>query len=178
MSESKRGFHFLAGLAVIWLAYRLYSIGWLHDVGFLMAGEPVTQGPGAILVAFVIEGIIAIGWVATLTVSGLWDAAMVVGRLIGDTLKAAHAYLFTAAKARQIELKAAKPSTEPAKPADASIPDPITPEQALLATIADTRKQNDEQQTAIVALMSAVEKLTKQLEEKSKPTTRKRTEAK
>jgi hypothetical protein len=90
-----RGFHFLAGLATLWLLWRLYVAGVIFQAVAYATGNSdlVSSGPGAIIVAFIIEGIITIGWVVTLLLSGIWDAIIVVGRLIADAFGAGHGYL-------------------------------------------------------------------------------------
>lgn len=145
--DSKRGFHFLVGIAALWLIWRLYSGGYFHDAGFLLAGMEVQTGPGAIIVGVIIEFVITVGWVATLVASGLWGAAVEIGVLINDVFEQTKAYL--------LELQ---PEDEPADdagggggspPSDPPPPvptaKPMSDGQKLLATIVDTRKRQDQQ---------------------------------
>lgn len=104
-----RGFHFLAGLATLWLLWRLYVAGVIFQTVAYATGNEhlvVSSGPGAIVVSFIIEAIITIGWVVTLVISGLWDALVVIGRLIKDAFGQGHSYL----KAAQVEKPAVKPN--------------------------------------------------------------------
>jgi len=98
--SDKRGLYFLVGMAVLWFLYRLHragiifaAIAYTTGIGVCsLYGEPVyADGPGAIIVAFLIESVITIGWVATLSLSGIWDALVVAGRFIGDGFGTAHA---------------------------------------------------------------------------------------
>lgn len=133
-----RGFHFLAGLATLWLLWRLYAAGIILQTIAYATGQDVcingeivaASGPGAIVVAFVIEGVITIGWVVTLLASGLWDAILAVGRLIADAFGQGHLYLKDAQK-----------------PVDALAP----------STVADERQLTPEQ--------AAIELLSKQMQE-------------
>ena len=69
--KDNRGFHFLVGLASLWLGWRLHQSGVLHDIGLMAIDQPTMKGPGAIFVSFAIEGLIAIGAVMVLVLSGL-----------------------------------------------------------------------------------------------------------
>jgi len=100
----KRGFHFLVGLAALWFLWRLYAAGIIFQTVALVLGPEsvacycddgnvVASGPGAIIVAVIIEAVITIGWVITLAVSGIWDGLLVLGRFIGDGFGAAHGYV-------------------------------------------------------------------------------------
>lgn len=132
--QEKRGFHFLVGLATLWLISRLYargiffaSVEYCTGVDICFGGPEVQTygGPGAIVVAAVIETIITIGWVATLVVSGIWDGLVIAGRFVSDGFGAAHTYV----KGAQAEA-VAKPAEAPAIPtADAR---QLTPEQAAI----------------------------------------------
>ena len=174
--NDKRGFHFLVGLATLWLGLRLLQAGILHDIGFLATGQPAMKGPGAILVAVFVEGVIAVGTVAVLIFTGLWDLVMVSGKLIGDMSRAAHAYLYAAAKdriAKQKPAKADTPKTEPVTPAQ---PLPKTEGEALLLTIADTRKRADENAAAIGTVLEKLDAIAGQIE--TKPTAKRTTRTK
>jgi hypothetical protein len=92
--QDKRGFHFLVGLAVLWLLWRLYAAGIIFQAVYYALGDEtiVANGPGAIIVAFIIEAVITIGWVVTLLTSGIWDGLLVLGRFVSDGFGAAHSY--------------------------------------------------------------------------------------
>jgi len=122
--NDKRGFHFLVGLAVLWLLWRLYAAGIIFQVVYYALGDEtvVANGPGAIIVAFVIEAIITIGWVSTLLLSGIWDGLLVLGRFVSDGFGAAHSYV-TAAQAEGDTV------TTPVVTQDARS---LTPEQAAI----------------------------------------------
>lgn len=100
--NDQRGFRFLVGLAVLWLLWRYYARGIFfatvecctgQDICF---GGPEVQsygGPGAIVVAAIIEFVITVGWVTTLVISGIWDGLVIFGGFIGDGFGAAHTYI-------------------------------------------------------------------------------------
>ena len=128
--QEKRGFHFLAGLAVLWLIWRFYARGIFfasvqyctgEDICFGGPEVQVYGGPGAIVVAAVIEFVITVGWVSTLVVSGIWDGLMIIGRFISDGFGVTHQYL----KVAQVEAV----ETPVAPAADAR---QLTPEQAAI----------------------------------------------
>jgi hypothetical protein len=128
--NQNRGFHFLAGLAVLWLIWRFYARGIFfasvqyctgQDICFGGPEVQVYGGPGAIVVAAVIEFIITAGWVFVLVVCGIWDGLVILGRFVSDGFGVAHQYL----KGAQVEASAA-----PAAPtADAR---QLTPEQSAI----------------------------------------------
>lgn len=135
--SDKRGFHFLVGIAMLWFLWRLYAAGIIFQAVAYMLGPDavacycnhgfvVANGPGAIIVAFVIEAIITVGWVVTLTVSGIWDGLVVLGRFVSDGFSAAHAY----AKGAQAE--AATIGDIAVTPPVASDTRSLTPEQAAI----------------------------------------------
>jgi len=137
--NDKRGFHFLVGLAVLWLLWRLYAAGIIFQAVYYMIGDEtvVANGPGAIIVAFVIEAVITIGWVVTLLTSGIWDGLLVLGRFVSDGFGAAHSY----AVAAQAE---GDTVTTPVVTPDARA---LTPEQAAI----------EELSRQVVALSQALE---------------------
>jgi hypothetical protein len=137
--NDKRGFHFLVGLAVLWLLWRLYAAGIIFQAVYYMIGDEtvVANGPGAIIVAFVIELILTLGWVTTLIVCGIWDGLMVLGRFVSDGFGAAHGYV-TAAQAEGDTV------TTPVVTPDARA---LTPEQAAI----------EELSRQVVALSQALE---------------------
>lgn len=117
--NDRRGLHFLAGLATLWMLWRLYASGWLDQV--LYSAMPVESGPGAVIVGLIIEAVITVGMLAVLVASGLWDLAMVTGRLIGDALGAARSYAVNLRPALQ------RPSVPAAASDDASPSDTASP---------------------------------------------------
>jgi hypothetical protein len=133
MMQEKRGFHFLVGLAVLWLLWRLYAAGIIFQAiayafgpdavaCYCTDGPIVASGPGAIIVAFAIEAIITIGWVVTLLVSGIWDGLVVLGRFVGDGFNTAHTYV----KGGQAEL------SQPAATTTTQSVRNLTPEQQAI----------------------------------------------
>ncbi len=88
-----RGLNFLVGCTVLFFGWRLYQAGVFHDVGLLSISQPPTRGPGAVLVSFVVEAVIAVGTLSTLLVSGLWDLAVFASRLVGDAINSGSGYL-------------------------------------------------------------------------------------
>ena len=137
-----RGFHFLIGLATLWLTWRLYQSGVLHDCGFLMSGVPVSKGPGAVLVSFAIEFVIAVGAVATLVITGLWDAIVTIGGLLQDVLRGGRTYLLSVARERQAVAREKNPPEKK----------PPTEREALLLTLKAQREELDELQREMSAL--------------------------
>lgn len=139
--NGNRGFHFLVGLAVLWLGWRLYKAGIIFaavayatgvDVCGVYGDPAYASGPGAIIVAFAIEAIITIGWVMALSVSGIWDGLLVFGRFIGDGFGVAHGYVVASQKTNT-PVDAMAPSTTPAVAPDAPVGDAWkTPEQQAI----------------------------------------------
>lgn len=97
--SDRRGLHFLTGLATLWMLWRLYASGWLDQV--IYSAMPVESGPGAVIVGLIVEAVITVGMLAVLVASGLWDLAMVTGRMIGDALGVARSYAIELRPARQ-----------------------------------------------------------------------------
>lgn len=155
--QSNRGFHFLIGIAVVWLFWRLLITGVLHDIGFLaLSQEQAFRGPGAILIAFFIEAIIAIGAVAVLVVTGLWQAIYQAGVLVQDAFRMLVDYLS--------EWQAAKPDAGdevPVADIKPSEPKPVNADAAnpLIGAIIDTREQMQAQQVLIERLTAKIDSL-------------------
>jgi hypothetical protein len=149
--NDKRGFHFLVGLAVLWLLWRLYAAGIIFQVVYYALGDEtvVANGPGAIIVAFVIEAVITIGWVVTLLTSGIWDGLLVLGRFVSDGFGAAHSY----AVAAQAEGDVAVVSTadEETEPTYESVPHSLET-QVRLAQIIGAKQGKTPEQIAIEVL--------------------------
>jgi hypothetical protein len=122
----KRGFHFLVGLAVLWLLWRLYAAGIIFQAVYYMIGDEtvVSNGPGAIIVAFIIEAVITVGWVVTLLTSGIWDGLLVLGRFVSDGFGAAHSYAVKAQAEGEVAVVKESLTTEPARN--------LSPEQAAI----------------------------------------------
>jgi len=123
---NKRGFHFLVGLAVLWLLWRLYAAGIIFQAVYYMIGDETVaaNGPGAIIVAFVIELILTLGWVTTLIVCGIWDGLLVLGRFVSDGFGAAHGYVTAAQKEGEAAVVKESLTTESARI--------LSPEQAAI----------------------------------------------
>lgn len=150
MSKDNRGLHFLIGVAVVWLFWRLLITGVLHDIGFLaIQEEQAFRGPGAIVVAFVLEALIAIGAVSVLLVSGLWDAAYAMGVLVKDAFTMGTEYL----AAWQLERKPIDPEPVDVDP-DQPVAEAANP---LIGAIINTREQMEQQQRQIAELTALVE---------------------
>jgi len=126
LMNDKRGFHFLVGLAVLWLLWRLYAAGIIFQVVYYMIGDEtvVSNGPGAIIVAFIIEAVITIGWVVTLLTSGIWDGLLVLGRFVSDGFGAAHGYVTAAQAEGEVAVVKESLTTEPTRN--------LSPEQAAI----------------------------------------------
>lgn len=139
-NEGNRGFHFLAGIAILWLTWRAYKAGIVFaavayatgGAGYMAFGDHFYSGPGAVAVSFAIELVITIGWVATLVVTGLWDAAVFAARVLKDGLGLSVDYL-KAAQTKPAEL----PPIAVGPPVDAFVPPdtPAVPSDPLLAAI-------------------------------------------
>ena len=150
MSKDGRGLHFLVGIGVIWLFWRLLITGVLHDVGFLaFQTEQAFRGPGAIVVAFILEAIIAIGAVSVLLVSGLWDAAYTFGVLLKDAFGMGTEYL----AAWQAEREPVE-EVETQEPAESKpVGEPVNP---LIGAMINTREQIEIQQRQIQQLSEQI----------------------
>lgn len=156
--NSNRGFHFLVGLAVIWLFWRLLITGVLHDIGFLaFAPEQAFRGPGAILVAFFIEAVIAIGAVAVLVTTGTWQVLYQCGVLIQDAFRMLVDYLSEWQVNRSAKPETPKAKKEPVVESEASNP--------LIGAIIDTRQQMQQQQILIERLEAKLDSLQPQAPE-------------
>jgi hypothetical protein len=140
--QEKRGFHFLIGLAVLWLLWRLYAAGIIFQAVAYAFGPDavacycqstpiVASGPGAIIVAFAIEAIITIGWVVTLLVSGIWDGLVVLGGFVGDGFNTAHTYV----KGGQVELSQPSATAEASKPAASVVQSTGDPEKDAITLL-------------------------------------------
>jgi hypothetical protein len=157
MTDDQRGFKFLVGLAVLWLTWRYYVRGiWFaviqYSIGtdICFGGDSVQSyaGPGAIVVAAVIEFVITVGWVSTLVASGIWDGFVLVGRFISDGFNVTHQYL----KASQ------KPSVVPVPDKPAEVTAPVTNDLGFTPT-------GDPEKDAIMMLSQQVQYLDKQLKQ-------------
>lgn len=159
--QSNRGFHFLIGIAVVWLFWRLLITGVLHDIGFLaLSQEQAFRGPGAILIAFFIEAIIAIGAVAVLVVTGLWQAIYQAGVLVQDAFRMLVDYL------AEWQSKKETPSDDVplddvpvADIKESHVPAPTPNANPLIGAIIDTREQMQAQQVLITRLSAKIDAL-------------------
>jgi hypothetical protein len=97
-----KGLNFLAGLGGLWLLWKLYSIGWLHAVGFLAIDSTfgtdlsyncagVFSGdqlfgvtPLALFASLLIDAVAVFGALLIVVVSGLWQLAMQLGAYLKD----------------------------------------------------------------------------------------------
>ena len=148
--QTNRGFHFLIGIAVVWLFWRLLITGVLHDVGFLALSQEqqAFRGPGAILIAFVIEAVIAIGAVAVLVTTGLWQAIYQMGVLVQDAFRMLVGYLAEWQTNRDTKpAKTPEPSQQLEQPVE-----PVSEANPLIGAIIDTREQQQAQQIEIQRL--------------------------
>jgi len=149
--RENRGFHFLVGLAVVWLFWRLLITGVLHDIGFLATGSYGEQyafrGPGAIIIAFFIEAIIAIGAVAVLVVTGTWEVIYQCGSLVRDAFAGLVMYLDEWKSNRDKPAKSPEVSQQPEQPVE-----PVSESNPLIGAIIDTREQQQAQQIEIQRL--------------------------
>ena len=150
--QSNRGFHFLIGIAVVWLFWRLLITGVLHDIGFLaLSQEQAFRGPGAILIAFFIEAIIAIGAVAVLVVTGLWQAIYQAGALVQDAFRMLVDYL--------AEWQSSKETPDDEAPVEDIKPVSTESANPLIGAIIDTREQMQQQQVLIERLAAKIDAL-------------------
>ena len=99
-----KGLNFLAGLGGLWLLWKLYSIGWLHAMGFLAMGAVFgselsynycSSGfftgdqlygvtPLALFASLLIDAVAVFGALLIVVVSGLWQLAMQLGAYLKD----------------------------------------------------------------------------------------------
>lgn len=108
-----KGLNFLAGLGGLWLLWKLYSIGWLHALGFMTMGlvfgtelsydycsSGVFTGdqlygvtPLALFASLVIDAIAIFGSLLIVVGSGIWQLAMQVGSYLKDLFITLKEYL-------------------------------------------------------------------------------------
>lgn len=144
--SDRRGLHFLTGLATLWMLWRLYASGWLDQV--IYSAMPVESGPGAVIVGLIIEAVITVGMLAVLVASGLWDLAMVTGRMVGDALDVARSYAINLRPAMQR-------SHAPAAVASGDAEAAVGPSDASPLTL-QTQTTGDQVKDAIVLLSQQV----------------------
>ena len=81
--NKNKGRNFLLGLAVIFIATKVYMSGILNEYGYMLMDQPTSQqlasgddvvrGPAADLVDLVVDVITIIGYVAGIIVGGIYD---------------------------------------------------------------------------------------------------------
>lgn len=122
----RRGLHFLVGLAVLWMLWRLRADGLLFHAAAYAAGEPVGN-PGALITGFLIEAVIAVGAVTTLVLSGIWDALYLAGGQASGAMQQIRGYLSSLQGAKDAPPvdAADEPADDSGKPAVATVADAI-----------------------------------------------------
>jgi hypothetical protein len=161
MNQSQRGFHFLVGLSVLWLLWQLKSKGLILQAAMMATGgiyyggadEAVYGGPGAVIVAFVIEAIVAIGLVVTLLASGIWDALYTMGAFISDGFKSANGYLAVFQKPKASPLPGDASGTDAAPASDVG----KTPEMLAIEQISRDVSKVSEVVIGLAQRVDAVE---------------------
>lgn len=159
MNEERRGLKMIAGIAVIAIVLHLMFNQLFSEAGLMLAcvfgwDPPVSStgevglSPAALLFSVGIELVIAIGSVALLVLSGIWDAAVVLIRWTTDMLKVANEHLTTWRAEReaseQVEAEAeaeeVPPADTPVVAADSeSAVVALSTEELLLVTVKDLR---------------------------------------
>lgn len=106
-----KGLNFLAGLGGLWLLWKLYSIGWLHAVGFLAIDSTfgtdlsyncagVFSGdqlfgvtPLALFASLLIDAVAVFGALLIVVASGIWQLFMQIGSYLKDLFDTLKEYL-------------------------------------------------------------------------------------
>lgn len=99
-----KGLNFLAGLGGLWLLWKLYSIGWLHAMGFLAMGtifgsellynycgsefftgdQLYGVTPLALFASLLIDAVAVFGALLIVVISGIWQLAVQFGLYLKD----------------------------------------------------------------------------------------------
>ncbi len=151
MNEERRGLKMIAGIAVIAIALHLMFNQLFSEAGLMLAcvfgwDPPVSStgevglSPAALLFSVGIELVIAIGSVALLVLSGLWDGAVVIIRWTTDVLKIANEHL-SAWRAEREASEQAKVEEAPAE----------SPEEVQVVGEVDTATEDTEAEVELSA---------------------------
>lgn len=159
MNEERRGLKMIAGIAVIAIVLHLMFNQLFSEAGLMLAcvfgwDPPVSStgevglSPAALLFSVGIELVIAIGSVALLVLSGIWDATVVLIRWTTDMLKVANEHLTAWRAEREASEQAeAEAEAEEVPPVDAPVVDEVSEpaavelssEELLLFAVKDIR---------------------------------------
>jgi len=144
MNEERRGLKMIAGIAVIAIVLHLMFNQLFSEAGLMLAcvfgwDPPVSStgevglSPAALLFSVGIELVIAIGSVALLVLSGLWDGAVVLIRWTTDMLKVANEHLTAWRAEREAGEKAKSLEVEELseEPVVGQVGEPATEEAAV-----------------------------------------------
>lgn len=92
--NKNKGRNFLIGLAVIFIATKIYMSGILNEYGYMLVGQPTTQqlangddvvrGPAADFVDLVVDMITIIGYVFGIVVGGIYETVRDLIGAAGD----------------------------------------------------------------------------------------------
>lgn len=151
MNEERRGLKMIAGIAVIAIVLHLMFNQFFSEAGLMLAcvfgwDPPVSStgevglSPAALLFSVGIELVIAIGSVALLVLSGLWDGAVVLIRWTTDVLKIANEHL-SAWRAEREASEQAKVEEAPAE----------SPKEAQVVGEVDTATEDTEVEVELSA---------------------------
>jgi hypothetical protein len=164
----KKGLNFLVGLGGLWLLWKIYSMGWLHKVGFLAidycantslaSEEAYSTTPLALFATLLIDAVAVFGSLLILFTTGIWELLMQAGGFIQDMIVALKEYLETFKK--DIPAPLPKPAKDESEVSvDNSVEKDINPLEVILLEL----KSLSEKQEKIVEnqnlLKTEVEKL-------------------
>jgi hypothetical protein len=96
----KKGLNFIVGLVALFVIFRMWSSGFLHDVGFLAvnnfssqeisykntSGDFVYSTPLAVFMAIVIDLVAILGSLVVILLTGIWEILGLVTTYVRDML--------------------------------------------------------------------------------------------
>lgn len=103
----KKGLNFMVGVGALWLLWRLYSSGFLHDVGFMTINQVTGQEfsysysgdqvmystPIAAIAGVIIDLVTVLGGLIIVLLTGLWDVGKVAVTYTVDLFMMLKAYV-------------------------------------------------------------------------------------
>lgn len=162
--QEKKGLNFLVGIGVLVVIYKIYTLGIFHQFGFMAVNyatgsnidfNPMaTRGtlsdtPVASFASLMVDLVTILGYLATIVMSGIWDALIVVGKYTKDLFDVLRVYLQNYTKTK----------TEPVTPVektDVSVESnkipvevPMVQEKPALQIILETLKELRDRQAIL-----------------------------
>jgi hypothetical protein len=138
--EEKKGLNFLVGIFVIWLIYKLYTLGILHTIGFMTfnyaTGSELVYSPNsytvtplATFVSLIIESITILGYLSVIVSSGIWSIIVTSSGYLNDLFRTVSVYL------KDYSQNFKKTNTTTVKVEDTTVKPPVDDKTMLFATL-------------------------------------------